>query len=93
MLNHEVTTYERLVPGTLMLKQGKLRRCMLRARCCIHAIRLLDLGVYLQQQLIHITVRPLDMQRTSIHRRYAVCESSSHRSSSSWLFAIGKGPE
>ena len=65
MLNHEVAAYERLVPGTLMLKQGKLRRCMLRARCCIHAIRLLNLCVYLQQQLIHITVRPLDMQRTS----------------------------
>ncbi len=50
----EVAADERPVPGTLMLKERQLRLGLLQASGCVHAIRLIYLGVNVQQERIRI---------------------------------------
>ena len=58
---HEVTADESLVPCSLVLKERQLRCSLLRAGRCIHAVWLIYLGVYVQQQSVHIREGTLHM--------------------------------
>ena len=62
MWQKQITADKRLIPGPLVLKERQLRLWLLQASGCVHAIRLIYLGVDVQQERIRIRQRPLHVQ-------------------------------